>query len=103
MPRCVGSKRSIRRCKRWSRERAIGGYDHAARYVPSAATQLRRQQRLPDADALREALQAALAGTPFRPDVFEPFVQDVERARTLPPLVDRGDARHAASARAWTC
>jgi predicted exporter/predicted hotdog family 3-hydroxylacyl-ACP dehydratase len=65
---------------------AIGGYDHAARYVPSAATQLRRQQRLPDSDSLRDALRAALVGTPFRPDVFEPFAQDIQRARTLPPL-----------------
>jgi predicted exporter/predicted hotdog family 3-hydroxylacyl-ACP dehydratase len=65
---------------------AIGGYDHAARYVPSAATQLRRQQRLPDVDALRDTLRVALAGTPFRPDVFEPFAEDVQRARTLPPL-----------------
>ena len=66
--------------------RAIGGYDHAARYVPSAASQLRRQQRLPDLDTLRGALREALVGTPFRPDVFEPFVRDVERARALPPL-----------------
>jgi predicted exporter/predicted hotdog family 3-hydroxylacyl-ACP dehydratase len=65
---------------------AIGGYDHAARYVPSAATQLRRRHRLPDTASLRDALQAALAGTPFRPDVFEPFEQDVARARRLPPL-----------------
>jgi predicted exporter/predicted hotdog family 3-hydroxylacyl-ACP dehydratase len=65
---------------------AIGGYDHAARYVPSAATQLRRRHRLPDTAALRDALQVALAGTPFRPDVFKPFEQDVARARELPPL-----------------
>ncbi len=65
---------------------AIGGYDHAARYVPSAGTQQRRQQRLPDPDALREALQRAQAGTPFRAGVFDPFVQDVEQARALPPL-----------------
>jgi predicted exporter/predicted hotdog family 3-hydroxylacyl-ACP dehydratase len=65
---------------------AIGGYDHAARYVPSAATQLRRQDRLPDDDSLRAALHDALAGTPFQPDVFEPFAQDVARARRLPPL-----------------
>ena len=65
---------------------AIGGYDHAARYVPSAATQLRRQQRLPAIDSLRAALRTGLVDTPFRPDVFEPFVQDVERARMLPPL-----------------
>jgi predicted exporter/predicted hotdog family 3-hydroxylacyl-ACP dehydratase len=67
-------------------QHAIGGYDHAARYVPSASTQLRRRHRLPDSDSLRNALRDALAGTPFRPDVFEPFAQDVARARRLPPL-----------------
>ncbi|HEY7638484.1 MAG TPA: hypothetical protein VH814_02080 [Steroidobacteraceae bacterium] len=65
---------------------AIGGYDDAARYLPSAETQLRRQQRLPDSAALRGALQRAQAGTPFRANVFEPFVHDVEQARALPPL-----------------
>jgi predicted exporter len=65
---------------------AIGGYDDAARYVPSAGTQQRRQQRLPDPGTLHEALQRAQTGTPFRAGVFEPFVQDVEHARTLPPL-----------------
>jgi predicted exporter len=35
---------------------------------------------------LREALQKAVADTPFRPDVFEPFVADVEQARQLPLL-----------------
>ena len=66
--------------------RAIGGYDHAARYVPSAETQLRRRHRLPNDDTLRDAMRAALADTPFRPDVFTPFAQDVQRARRLPPL-----------------
>jgi len=66
----------------------IGGYDHAARYVPSAETQRRRQQRLPDTSELRAALQRAQAGTPFRTGIFEPFVHDVEQARTLPPLTD---------------
>jgi predicted exporter/predicted hotdog family 3-hydroxylacyl-ACP dehydratase len=65
---------------------AIGGYDHAARYVPSAATQKQRQERLADPAALRAALERARAGTPFRAGVFEPFLQDVEKARTLPPL-----------------
>jgi predicted exporter/predicted hotdog family 3-hydroxylacyl-ACP dehydratase len=65
---------------------AIGGFDHAARYVPSAQTQHRRQQRLPDTTALREVVQRAQAGTPFRTGVFEPFLEDVERARALQPL-----------------
>jgi predicted exporter len=65
---------------------AIGGYDDAARYVPSAETQQRRQQRLPQPDTLRATLQHAQAGTPFRAGIFEPFVRDVEHARTLAPL-----------------
>lgn len=65
---------------------AITGYDHVARYVSSEATQRRRQKRLPHEAALRDALRTALAGTPFRPDVFDPFVQDAHEARTLPPL-----------------
>jgi len=31
-------------------------------------------------------MQRAQAGTPFRAGIFEPFVLDVEQARTLPPL-----------------
>ena len=65
---------------------AIEAYDLAARYLPSAATQLRRRERLPDPDALRAALAEASADSPFRAGVFEPFVADVERARGLGPL-----------------
>jgi predicted exporter len=65
---------------------AIGGYDLAARYLPSAATQQRRRDALPEPAALRAALADALAGMPFQPGVFEPFVADVERARALPAL-----------------
>jgi predicted exporter len=65
---------------------AIAAFDHAARYLPSAATQRARQAELPGTAALRSELGTALAGTPFRADAFEPFVADVERARTLPPL-----------------
>jgi predicted exporter len=65
---------------------AITGYDHAARYVPTAQAQRQRQARLPEPQKLRADLQAALEGTPFRPDVFEPFLEDVERARRVPLL-----------------
>ncbi|MGH8261759.1 MAG: MMPL family transporter, partial [Steroidobacteraceae bacterium] len=64
----------------------IAGFENAARYLPSAATQERRQAALPDAMALRAGLDQALRGTAFRPGLFEPFVRDVERARHLPPL-----------------
>jgi predicted exporter len=69
---------------------AIAAYDHAARYVPSAKTQQRRQAKLPDSSTLRAALEAAQRDGPFRSGVFDPFLADVERARALPPLtVDR--------------
>jgi predicted exporter len=65
---------------------AIASYDHAARYLPSAAVQRARQAELPSTDVLSAELAAALADSPFRRDAFAPFVADVERARTLPPL-----------------
>ncbi len=65
----------------------LAGYDLAARYLPSAALQRARQARLPDEPTLRAALAAALDGSPFLPDAFEPFVEDVARARAAPALV----------------
>lgn len=67
-------------------EGAIAAYDHAARYVPSAAAQRARQAQLPRAAALRAELDTAIMETPFRAAAFEPFIADVEGARELPPL-----------------
>ncbi|WP_036135047.1 MMPL family transporter [Luteimonas mephitis] len=69
------------------RDGALAGYDMAARYLPSAAVQRARQQSLPDAATLRAALDAALADSPFRADVFGEFVDDVAKAKALPPLL----------------
>jgi predicted exporter len=69
-----------------SEDGAIDGYDHAARYLPAAETQRARQRRLPEPAALRAVVDAAQAGTPFRPNAFEPFISDVARARELDPL-----------------
>ncbi|HZX81542.1 MAG TPA: 3-deoxy-8-phosphooctulonate synthase, partial [Lysobacter sp.] len=66
------------------------GYNNlAARYVPSAATQRARQVRLPSGDALRRDLGIALADSPFLPDAFDGFVEDVETARNATPLTPR--------------
>lgn len=64
----------------------LGAFDMAARYLPSAATQRTRQAALPDAATLRTSLQQALAEVPFRAEVFEPFLADVQRAREAAPL-----------------
>ena len=64
----------------------IGGYDMAARYLPSIRTQRARQAALPSTETLQNELDAALAGTDFVPDAFADFVRDVESVRTAPPL-----------------
>jgi predicted exporter len=67
-------------------EGAIGAFDHAARYLPSEDTQRARQQRLPPASDLQAALTRALTDTPFVPDAFAPFLEDVQQARAAEPL-----------------
>lgn len=67
-------------------DQSIAAYDHAARYMPSAALQRARQLRLPDADALAQSLAAALNDSPFRTDAFDEFVSDVSVARQATPL-----------------
>ena len=64
----------------------IRAFDHPARYLPPAAIQSNRQRALPTTPDLRAYLDAALAGTPFRSDAFEPFIEDVATARDLEPL-----------------
>jgi predicted exporter len=71
-------------------QHAITGFDDAARYLPSVRTQERRRAALPDALQLRASLDQALRGTAFRPGLFTPFLQDVARARELPPLTLSG-------------
>jgi predicted exporter len=61
---------------------ALAGFDAPGVVLPSAATQQARQAALPAPDVLRPALDAALAGLPFRPGLFDPFVADVAAART---------------------
>ena len=65
---------------------AIGSFEHAAQYLPSAARQEKRRAALPDGAALSTMLTRAVAQSPFEPDVFQPFVADIERARTLRPM-----------------
>lgn len=66
----------------------IAGYDSAARWLPSLATQQARLAALPDAPTLRERLAAATAGGPLKAERLAPFVDQVQQARARPP-VDR--------------
>lgn len=65
---------------------ALGGYEAAARILPSVARQEARRAALPDAATLAARLDAARAGLPFREAAFAPFLAAVEAARTLPAL-----------------
>jgi len=65
---------------------AIAGYDSPARLLPSAQTQARRQQAIPESATLRARLAEAVRGTPLKPARLEPFLREAEAARTAPPL-----------------
>jgi predicted exporter len=65
----------------------ITRFDHAARYLPSARTQLARRASLPEPARLRENLDQAGADLPFKPNAFDAFVEAVAAARELPPLL----------------
>ena len=64
----------------------LQGFDSPAAFLPSLATQRARQAALPPADTLRQKIQAAQKGLPFRANAFEPFVADVSAAARLPLL-----------------
>lgn len=64
----------------------IAGFDSPATYLPSRRTQDARRAALPDDATLRADLAAVVAASPFKPDLFAPFVRDVAAARAAPPL-----------------
>ncbi len=65
---------------------AVDDVELPSRYLPSKTTQLARQAKLPDRDALSKELDEAMRDLPFQAGVFAPFLDDVEKARTLQPL-----------------
>ncbi|RQR42833.1 MULTISPECIES: MMPL family transporter [unclassified Burkholderia] len=73
---------------------ALAGFESPARYLPSDAAQRARQASLPDADTLAARMRAAVANQPIpvRPELFAPFIADVEAARHA-PLLTRADLR----------
>ncbi|QQJ96722.1 MMPL family transporter [Burkholderia ambifaria] len=73
---------------------ALAGFESPARYLPSDAAQRARQASLPEANELAARMRAAVANQPIsvRPEVFAPFVADVEATRHA-PLLTRADLR----------
>jgi predicted exporter len=68
------------------REGVLDAAELPSRYLPSLARQRARQAKLPARATLAAALAEAERDLPFRAGVFEPFLADVETARTLAPL-----------------
>ncbi|THI86058.1 MAG: hypothetical protein CAF41_009090 [Nitrospira sp. CG24A] len=64
----------------------LAGYDLAARYLPSRKTQQARQAFLPDHEILERNLTSAMKGLPFKPSLFQPFLDAAEKARTQEPV-----------------
>jgi len=64
----------------------LGGYESPARFLPSAAMQRARLASLPPSAELRVRLKAALSGLPLRAERLEPFLADVDRARSSAPV-----------------
>ena len=63
----------------------LSGYESPSRYLPSMTTQRLRQAALPEA-GLEQALQQATQGLPVRPQLFAPFIADVQAAKQRPLL-----------------
>ena len=78
---------------------ALGAAELPSRYLPSAATQRARQAALPDRAALAAMLDEAAKDLPFRAGLFHPFLDDVEKARTLEALSPAAFARSPIGAR----
>ncbi|MEP7244337.1 MAG: MMPL family transporter [Gammaproteobacteria bacterium] len=68
------------------RSHDIESYDTVSRYLPSAALQEKRQAALPERPELQAAMTQALQGLPFKSGLFEPFVEDVAKAKAIQPL-----------------
>ena len=64
----------------------LAGFESPSRYLPSVATQRARQQSLPPRPVLEARLARAVQGLPVRAELFAPFLDDAEAARTQPIL-----------------
>jgi predicted exporter len=93
------SERISAQVDQWISAHAVDDVELPSRWLPSLETQRARQARLPDRATLTAALDVALQDLPFRPGLFSPFIDDVEAARTLPPLTPEAFERSPFGAR----
>jgi predicted exporter len=67
-------------------EGALESFDSPAALLPSVRTQNARRAALPPPEVLRERLDAAARGLPYRPGLFEPFLRDAAAAQEQSPV-----------------
>ncbi|MEM7169030.1 MAG: MMPL family transporter [Pseudomonadota bacterium] len=60
------------------------GFDAPTKFLPSAASQSRRQEFLPDEGQLQQSLETALEGLPFVAGFFQPFLEGVQENKKGP-------------------
>jgi predicted exporter len=85
--------------EQWILAGTVDDVELPTRYLPSLATQRARQEKLPDRAILTAVLDTALAERDFQPDLFAPFIDDVETARSLPLLTPEAFLRSPFGAR----
>ena len=61
----------------------IEGYDMASHFLPSQQRQNQRIAQLSDIAAIRANLDQALADFPFKANVFDPFIDDLQQSKSL--------------------
>ncbi|MBN8885286.1 MAG: xanthomonadin transporter [Rudaea sp.] len=93
------SERISPQVEKWIAGKLVDDVELPSRYLPSVATQAARQAELPDRATLQATLDAAAADTEFQAELFAPFVDDVEKARGLPPLTPKAFAATPLGAR----
>lgn len=67
-------------------EGLLGGWQSVTRVLPSERTQAARRAAIPARDVLAANVAAAVEGTPFRADAFDPFLDAAASARTAAVL-----------------
>ena len=72
--------------QRWKEKKWIRNFDSPAWYLPTAHTQRARLDRLPERVVLEQSLAQALKGLAFRPDAFNPFVDEASAAKGAAPV-----------------
>ena len=65
------------------KQQRISDYASVASFLPSIELQQQRQDALPDKEQLTSNLNQALQDFPFKPGLFDQFIDDVQTSKTL--------------------